>query len=346
MMNKGNREAAILFHFLKERTMIFIFYVIVVFIFTAVAGLYGYENGVANMLYAAGIIAFIGFVIVIFDYIHYRNKCRNLFDALSKSGESEYYLPRPENLQEEIFHEIIHVVEADKRNLISDQDEKKRDMADYYTMWTHQIKTPISALNLVLQREDEDVAKMRKQAADELFRIEQYAEMALHYARLDSMSADMLFQSYEISSIIKNTVRKVSMLFIRSGLSLKIEEFECFAVTDEKWISFVIEQVLSNAIKYTTQGSIHIYGIDESGNRCKDSVRQIVIEDTGIGIAESDLPRIFERGFTGYNGRIYKKSTGIGLYLCQQIMDRLSHTIRVKSKVGEGTKVILGFSQE
>lgn len=343
----NNKEAVILRRFLKEHVSIFAFYAITILIFLAVAGLYGYEESIMNMLYAAVVVAFLGLCIAVFHYIQYRNKCRSLFDALLKSGESEYHLPPAGNLKEELYQEIIHAVEADRRYLISEQDEKKRDMADYYTMWTHQIKTPISALNLIHQREDEeDIQKMRKQAEDELLRIEQYAEMALHYARLESMSADMLFQKYDMSVIIKNTVKKLSLLFIRNGISFTMEEFECRLVTDEKWISFVVEQVLTNALKYTTEGSIHIYGVDENGKQSKNKVKEIVIEDTGIGISESDLPRIFERGFTGYNGRIYKKSTGIGLYLCKQIMDKLSHTIKVTSKVSEGTKVVLGFYQE
>lgn len=125
-----------------------------------------------------------------------------------------------------------------------------------------------------------------------------------------------------------------------------MEEFSCTVITDEKWLCFVAEQVLSNALKYTREGGISIYGADSKGERAKGKVSFVVIEDTGIGIRQEDLPRIFERGFTGYNGRMDKKSTGIGLYLCRQIMDRLSHTIRVESTQGRGTKVILGFEQE
>ena len=125
-----------------------------------------------------------------------------------------------------------------------------------------------------------------------------------------------------------------------------MEDFVCHAVTDEKWLSFVIGQILSNALKYTSRGRIRIYGADREGHRTKGEAVYLVMEDTGIGICESDLPRIFERGFTGYNGRLCQKSTGIGLYLCRQIMDRLGHTIEVQSKMGKGTRVCLGFRQE
>lgn len=228
--------------------------------------------------------------------------------------------------------------------------EKKKDMADYYTMWTHQIKTPIAALRLLLQDDDAgeggQCSRRRQAEREELFKIEQYAEMALYFARLDNLSSDLLFRRCDVQEIVKQAVRKYSVLFLSSGLSFQMEEFEVWAVTDEKWLSFVVEQVFSNALKYTNQGGIAIYGADEEGNRQHGQASYLVIEDTGIGIRESDLPRIFERGFTGYNGRMERKSTGIGLYLCEQIMRRLSHTIRVISTPGRGTKVILGFVQQ
>lgn len=243
-------------------------------------------------------------------------------------------------------------------------------MADYYTMWIHQIKTPIAAMRLLLQEDEgagefaskseEDAGepgendgtgagrpgRERQREREELFKIERYAEMALYFARLDSLSSDLLFKSCEVSDIVKQAVKKYSVLFLRSGLSFRMEEFELRAVTDEKWLCFVVEQVFSNALKYTHEGGIAIYGADAEGGERKGAASYLVIEDTGIGIRESDLPRIFERGFTGYNGRMDKRSTGLGLYLCEQIMKRMSHTITVKSAQGKGTKLILGFFQE
>lgn len=219
-------------------------------------------------------------------------------------------------------------------------------MADYYTMWIHQIKTPIAAMRLLLEdRADGTGLLAGQQAAEELFKIEQYAEMALCYARLDSLSSDLLFKKYNVYGILKQAVKKYAVLFIGSGLSFSMEEFAVQAVTDEKWLAFVLEQILSNAIKYTKKGGISIYGADCAGDRLEGEVSYLVIEDSGIGIRKEDLPRIFERGFTGCNGRLEKRSTGIGLYLSRQILDRLSHTIRVESEVGKGTKVILGFVQ-
>lgn len=284
---------------------------------------------------------------MVYDYVCYKKKCLRLADAAIREGERTGGLAIADNLPEAIYQEMLAAGEQEVSRMITEYDEKKRDMADYYTMWIHQIKTPIAAMHLLLDDANATAADLTgQQASEELFKIEQYAEMALHYARLDSLTSDLAFKKYEIHEIVKQAVRKYAVLFIGSGLTFSMEEFSLRAVTDEKWMSFVIEQVLSNAIKYTKTGGISIYGANATGERQAGEVNYMVIEDTGIGIREEDLPRIFERGFTGYNGRMDKKSTGIGLYLCHQIMGRLGAVIRVESKEGEGTKVLLGFVQE
>lgn len=333
--------------YVKEHIRTIVAYGLSILILFVIAGLYGYDKGVKNMSYALLLIIFFGGIYVVYDYFRFRKKCLKLSDVIVDAGEKEDHLPEPECLLEMLYQKMVSEEEKEKRRLTTEFDEKKKDMADYYTMWIHQIKTPIAAMRLLLEDQDEAAPGIAgQQASEELFKIEQYAEMALHYARLESLSSDLLFKKYDVYEIIKQAVKKYAVLFIGSGLSFLMEEFSTTVVTDEKWLSFVIEQILSNALKYTQEGSISIYGADYKGERQTGEVSYVVIEDTGIGIREEDLPRIFERGFTGYNGRMDKKSTGIGLYLCKQIMNRLSHTIQVKSQMGKGTKVILGFGQE
>ncbi|MCM1038626.1 MAG: sensor histidine kinase [Ruminococcus sp.] len=342
------QEGTILAAYLKEHLKAVVIYGAIVAVFLGLAGLYGYEV-LIDISYAAIIIAFLGAVYGAWDYAAYRRKCKLLLEALYKNGERAVFLA--DNLSYagvsggaytgKLYQELLEKTETETRKMISEYDAARRDMEDYYTMWTHQIKTPIAALRLLLQDE--------KQPLEELFKIEQYAEMALQYARLESLSSDYLFKEEDISEIIRKAVKKYAILFIGSGLGFTLEKFSAHAVTDEKWLTFVMEQILSNALKYTSEGQIMIYGLDENGEKIQDGSDKeasfVVIEDSGIGIRSEDLPRIFEKGYTGYNGRVDKKSTGIGLYLCKQIMDRLSHTIRVESQVGQGTKVILGFAR-
>ncbi len=362
----------ILAAYLRERIVPVCIYLAEAFIFMMIAALYGYEGVFHNMTYALGLVAFLGCCFLVWDFVGFREKYKVL-ERLLLAQERADGLPQTSFAIEQAYQQIIRAQEAEKRELITQLDEKQRNMADYYTMWTHQIKVPLSAMDLLLQNEDgiavgkgsrtaengvitgENESGMAdgagetqivKQLREEVFKTGQYVDMALHYARMESISADLSFTKQDVDELVKKALKKYWLLFSGAGIRLHREECHAQVVTDGKWLSFVIEQVLSNAIKYTKDGAISIYGMDEGGRRVTDGCAYLVIEDTGIGIEESDLPRIFERGFTGYNGRMGEKSTGIGLYLCRQIMDRLGLSIRVESKRGEGTRVFLKVAQE
>lgn len=335
-MEKREKNRRIWRAYLYDKRKVIAAYLFIVAVFFAVAALYDYRQVMSNMVYAAELTLFFGVIAALIDYRKYRAKCEALLLALEKEGERTKDLPEAADFPEKLYRKLLMEVEEQMRENLTEYSEKQRDMADYYTMWTHQIKTPIAALRLLLQDQRE---------SEELFKIEQYVEMALYFARLDSPSSDFLFGESDVYEIVKGAVRKYSVLFLQSGLSFRMEEFEILAVTDEKWLGFVVGQVFSNALKYTHEGGIAIYGADAAGNHCPGQVQYLVIEDTGIGIRKSDLPRVFERGFTGYNGRLDQKATGLGLYMCDRIMRRMGHTIRVESEQGKGTKVILGFVQ-
>ena len=187
---------------------------------------------------------------------------------------------------------------------------KYRDMVDYYTLWAHQIKTPIASMDLQLQSQDTPLAR---QLSVELARIGQYVEMVLVFLRLDSESTDYVFREYDLDALVRRSLRGFAGEFISRKLKLCYTPMELSVVTDEKWLSFVVEQVLSNALKYTPEGSVFVY-LEEPDTLC--------IRDTGIGIAAEDLPRIYEKSFTGCQGRADHRASGIGLYLCKRICDR------------------------
>lgn len=238
-------------------------------------------------------------------------------------------LPDPRNLAEEEYDSALRELFCEKQRLESAADKERSAMVEYYTMWVHQIKTPIAAMRLLLQSED---TPENRELLAELFRIEQYVEMVLSYLRLESPSSDFVIQRYPIQSIVRQAVRKYAPLFIRKKIRLEMEELSGDVLTDEKWLCFVVEQILSNSLKYTAKGTITIR--QEPG-------KVLVIEDTGIGIAPEDLPRIAEKGFTGLNGREDKRATGLGLYLCRRILQKLSHKMEITSQVGKGTQVRL-----
>lgn len=246
------------------------------------------------------------------------------------------------DIREYCFPEADHVIEEDYQRIIrkaeqafGEEREKNRlastDMQDYYARWVHQIKAPIAVMRVLLQQEDNNLSH---ELSAELFRVEQYVDMALCYARLEENASDLVIQEYSLDEIIRKAVRKYAGQFIRKRIRLQYEGTDETVLTDEKWLSFIIEQLLSNAVKYTAKGSVSIK-VEEG--------KKVVVEDTGIGIALEDLPRIFEKGYTGYNGRMDKKSTGLGLYLCKTAADKLNHGLSAESVPGEGSRFILSL---
>lgn len=241
----------------------------------------------------------------------------------------------PEAHSEEVrdYQNAIRQLGNEYRNYVSESERKYENMMDYYTVWAHQIKTPISSMKLAFQGED---STLSRRLSVDLFRIEQYVDMVLVYLRLDSEYTDYVFKECNMDEVIKNSVKKFASEFIGRKLSLEYEPEDVTVVSDSKWLEFVIGQIISNSLKYTETGGIKIYFKEP---------KMLVIEDTGIGIAEEDLPRIFEKGYTGYNGRTDGSASGIGLYLCRRICGNLNIGIQTESEVGKGTRIILDLNQ-
>lgn len=231
---------------------------------------------------------------------------------------------------DESYREIIRNLLCRAEELRSLTRRQEEEQQDYYTTWVHQIKTPIASMHLLLEREDSPFARS---VGEELQRIEQYVQMVLTYQRLDSVETDYVFRACDLDRLTKSVIRKFASQFIRKGIRLEYTPIEKKVITDEKWLSFVVEQLLSNALKYTPSGTVSVYW--EADSLC--------IRDTGIGIAAEDLPRIFDRGYTGGNGRSDKKASGLGLYLCRRICGNLGHEISAQSTPGVGTLMKLTF---
>lgn len=217
------------------------------------------------------------------------------------------------------------------------------DLRDYYAIWAHQIKTPISAIDVLLQAENEPDKIDLKELKRQLFNIDFYVDAVMNYLRLEDMSSDYVFEDCQVEKIVRKAVKKFAAQFIGKKISIELNNLDTNVKTDEKWLGFIIEQLISNAVKYTRNGGkISIY-MKETFNSAD---RILVIEDNGIGITKEDIPRIFERGYTGYNGRMSKKSSGIGLYLCRKAADKLGISIAIESKLDKGTKVLLDMTQK
>ncbi len=317
--------------YLKQRRRIFIVGAVFCVIF-AVSFLL-YHLPIDAVMYPALLCTALGFMIMIFDFLREKRKHETLQTIRSITDTIATSFPKAEGVEDEDYQEIIRLISEEHGIYRTETNRRYADMIDYYTVWVHQIKTPIASMRLHLQNEDSTLARS---LTSDLHRIEQYVEMVLTFLRLNSESTDYVIKEYDLDKIVKQAVRKFSSDFIGRKLSLVYEPLNTTVITDEKWLSFVIEQVLSNALKYTPSGNITITLENENTLR---------IRDTGIGIAPEDLPRIFEKGYTGYNGRTDKKASGIGLHLCKRICNNLGHTISAQSIVDVGTIIDIDLKQ-
>ncbi len=361
--------------YLRRHRLGIVMYALFCAIFASVVFLY--QMPMEPAVYAIGLCLAAAVIVLIADSIRYRRKVEDLTWQMDAVKEGTEKLPKPEDEVERLYQMLLENAQLERSRQVGNILKEKSEMTDYFTLWTHQIKTPIAAMRLLQQQQvlmqeygnapkqeaaresetgraqeaaresetgrEQEAARenylieqyymQKREIESELFKIEQYVEMVLQYLRLNSSVNDFVLQEYELDGIIRQAVRKYAPMFIRKKLSLHYEPLKVKAVTDEKWLTFVLEQILSNAIKYTASGDIFIRM--EGG--C------LVLEDTGIGILPEDLPRIFDKGYTGYNGRSDKKASGIGLYLVKKILNKLGHKILVESEPGQGTKVKLLF---
>lgn len=312
--------------YFHSRWKVILLYFFIILTYLCISFLYPYDNG--PILYASQILGGIGIVIFFLDYYVFQKKYKHLKKLEDSPSTISSYLVESTNEIEKEYQNLLTLLNQQFIEYQNNIDSKTSERNDYFDLWAHEIKTPIAAMHLLL--DDTDFKDLKEQ----LFHLEEYVSMAMGYIRADSVSNDFVIKKYNVEDICKACVRHYSPLFIRKKLSLTFKPFHYEIVTDEKWLSFVIGQILSNALKYTEKGSISIYM----------KQNDLIIEDTGIGISESDLPRIFEKNYTGENGHKNSSSSGMGLYLCKLILEKLSHSIHITSKVNSGTQVIISFS--
>ena len=317
--------------YIKKNLKIYLLLIVFIFIFVLIFYLY---NLPFEALFYSGLLCFVAALITsIIDFNNYRKSYIDLKYLESNILNSMEDLPKSLDIRVEYYQKIIERLHNEVEKLKIEDNKKMEGLVDYYSMWIHQIKTPIAAINFLLDNEEIDVKAFRQ----ELFKIERYVEMVLTYIRLGSETSDYVITSINLDEVVRENIKKYATLFINKKIKLNYVSHETYVISDKKWLGFAFEQLLSNAIKYTKSGGEISINISES---------KLIIEDNGIGIYEEDLPRIFEQSFTGLNGRYEKKSSGLGLYLCKKTLDKLQHKIEITSEVNKGTKVDITFPEE
>ena len=283
-----------------------------------------YHLPVAAALYPSALCALLLTGVGLYGWWKSRDKLKKLSALTSLPDDLTERLAEFDTQTDRAYRAILCRQTEQIQQLRQQTRQQEQERTDYYTTWVHQIKTPIAAMRLLLESED---SAFSRDVGEELQRIEQYAEMVLTYQRLDSPDTDYVFRECQVDKIVRGAIRKFASQFIRKGIRLEYTPIDRNVVTDEKWLCFVVEQLLSNALKYTPRGTVSIYWEQDC----------LCIRDTGIGIAAEDLPRIFDRGYTGRTGRSEQRASGLGLYLCRRICQNLGHGIRAESTPGQGT---------
>lgn len=233
---------------------------------------------------------------------------------------------------EEAYSQLLSQEIARRQELTEHNQAQQQAVLEDFGLWLHQVKTPVAALDLMLQTTEASKGDMKA----ELFKINEYLQMMLHYVKSQFDSQDLLIKSVKLAPLVRETVKKYAVFFARKDLQLVLKDLEEVVITDEKWLRFILEQVLFNAIKYTQSGQITIQA----------SQNKLTIRDTGIGILPEDLPRVFDKGYTGVNGRIQQRASGLGLYLSQQTAKKIGAALTIDSVVGQGTKVTIVFPEQ
>jgi len=328
-------------NFLGDRIFLILFYFIVMLFISLVV----YFNNVVkisieNIAYI-NIVGFIMFILyLIFEYL----KNKRYYDVIKYIIENQEEniinsLPRPLNYEQRLYQELIIKVNEEFNIRMDELYEGKKENVDFMNSWVHEIKTPISACRLVIEN---SIYKSKEETLsnleDEIDYIENYVEQALYYSRLDSFSKDYLINEIDMNSLIIQLVKKHAKEFIGKKIKVEISNLKFTIYSDKKWLFFILDQILSNSLKYTANnGFIKISGVLNS------SGKQLMIQDNGIGIKAEDINRVFDKGFTGYNGREDFKATGIGLYLSKNLATKLGHHITIESKHSEFTRVTVHF---
>lgn len=276
---------------------------------------------------------------MITDYIKWRKYFDNIEDVLSNL-DKKYLLPevmdKADSITSEKISEILKTVSRSMHENVNYYRDMQEDYREYIEAWVHEIKTPIASSKLLIENNNNEVTKKIDMQMD---RIENYVEQVLYYSKSNETEKDYIIKKISLDESVRNVIKRNYRDMIAKRIKVEMADLSSIVYSDPKWIEFIMNQIVVNAIKYSKDKNSMI---KISSEELKNSVT-LTIEDNGIGIPETDVKRVFDKGFTGENGRKYGKSTGIGLYLCRKLCLRLGIGIKLQSEEGNGTKVMITF---
>ena len=288
--------------------------------------------------YLAGAILLAQLLAFVLEYLprrrFYGEVARDM-DRLDKKYLISEMMPDAGFAESRIFSQLTHTADKSMCDEVARHERASKEYREYIETWVHEIKTPISAARLMLEN---DPGESAKPLSRELTRIENYVEQALYYSRSGSVEKDYRIRQTTLRQLVASALRKNAELLIEAGASIRTDGLDRTVYTDVKWTDFMLGQVLTNSVKYRS-GPLEITVTGETAG----SAVLLTVADNGIGMPEGDLPHLFEKGFTGENGRRGAKSTGLGLYLCKKLCDKMGLAVSLASERGAGTRVTFAF---
>ncbi|MCR4670778.1 MAG: sensor histidine kinase [Saccharofermentans sp.] len=315
--------------YLRSRLPVIIFYIIFITIYALYLTLMSVD--IKIVIYPAAVSTVILLIFLSLDFLRNRHKANVL--SRVKDFVQAQAIPSSEEITEECYQEIISSLSSQYKKDLEEYKSRSSDYSDYINMWVHQIKNPIASMRLELNDIDSEESRRLK---GELNRIEHYVDMVLVYSKLNADTTDYVFEKTNIKDACSSAVKKFKENFISMGLSLSMEADDTIVLTDRKWLEFILEQYISNALKYTSEGKIRIY----------NEGPKVFVEDTGIGIRPEDKERIWEKGYTGINGRTVGNSSGLGLYLVKKTADKLNHSVGASDSPSGGSTFFIDLTKK
>jgi signal transduction histidine kinase len=329
--------------YLSDRKFLILIY-LVTSLFTGVT-IYIEEAGsliTSTGLYVVEVSLAVFTIYLMIDFI-LRRKHYNMLKKMLLMDNMDWVNSMPESFSKEqiMYYELLVKLYKDYNKRLDELSIKSKEDLEFITMWVHEIKTPIAASKLIIENSlDDPSEKTLYSIEDELDKIEDFVQMSLFYSRTNDFAQDYIISSISLEKVIQGCIKREYSGIMNKKLQLSMENLDLIVETDEKWLGFIIKQILDNAVKYSQpDGKIKIY----TEQKEKETILYIV--DEGVGIKKEDIGRIFDKNFTGFNGRRQYTSTGIGLYLSQKSAKKLGHLITVTSEFEAGTKVAVHFAK-
>ena len=323
--------------YLKDRTLFLLINFLLFLIMYGIMLLIEISGNVIFLIFFIWFLPIISYIIA--EFIKQKNfysKVTDIMDDLDKKYLLSEIIKEPEFIEGKLVYDLLKQANKDMHEHVKKYKDMEIEYREYIETWVHEIKTPIASARLIIDNNQNEVTRNINY---EIKKVEEYIEQVLYYSRSNNVSKDYIIKEVSLTTLVRNVVKRNSRYFISKKISIDIEDIEGTVYGDVKWLEFILNQVIGNSIKYIREkdGNIKVYTVKNENNIV------LTVEDNGIGIIENDINRVFEKGFTGENGRKFGKSTGIGLYLCKKLSDQLGLGLNLTSKIGQGTKVSIIF---